>query len=234
MTKTTGVYDTIGWLDENRGKVIRYGIILVIAGVLVAFFIWQTKQKEILASQAVSEALDPMRIMGLDESGEAPAAQTFLDLATKFSGTPAGARALLFGAGALFEDGKYSEAQARFDEFMRDYAESPMRVQAQLGLASCLEAQGRAEEAGNQYQAVIDRNPGSYVLPQAKFELALLQQSQGNTEEAYKLFQELVRPETGGAYAGSARMRIEALLIEHPSLRQTNAPAGTTVVAPAS
>jgi TolA-binding protein len=160
-----------------------------------------------------------------------PDPQEYLQVASRYTGTGAGGRALLFAAEALFRDNKYSEAKTTFETFMRDYGDSPEATIANFGAAACLDALGKTNEAFSAYQDVITRYGNSAVVGQARLELARLYEDRGQAAQALKIYEELTRPTAQTSWSSEARMRRESLLQKYPELLRTNAVAA---VPPAS
>jgi len=177
------------WFEANRKPAAWGAIILLVAGVVVAYYTWSQSEKQISAGEALSNAV----AAALAGGSRAELAEVYLKVAADHSGTSAGARALLAAAGALFVQGKYAEAQVQFQNFTRDYSDNPFRSQALLGIAACLDALAKPEEAARAYKELIDRQPNDIVVPQAKFALARIYESQNKLEEASALYEDLAR-----------------------------------------
>jgi len=209
----------IAWFDQNRNQAI-YGVVgLIVLGLIVAFFYWRNSEKEIAASEALSHVIFPQF------SGEPAAnAASFLKVASEYPSSEAGIRAQLLGAGALFTEGKYTEAQAQFERFTREYRTSPLVSEAALGIAASLDAQGKTNEAIASYKSLTERHPGQAVIPQAKFALARMYEAQGKPELAKPLFEEISRGDPYASISSEAGMRLEELKRAHPELFPPPAP----------
>jgi predicted negative regulator of RcsB-dependent stress response len=219
--------NAVAWLDKNRKQVVMgAGGVLLLAAV-IGFYLWAKSEKEINAGKSLSQAL-----MALGR-GESPDAM--LRVAMANAGTAAGAQAQLLAAGALFTGGKFTEAQAQFESFIRDYATSPLAPQARLGVAASLAAQGKTDDAARAYKELVDRAPGASTAPQAKFALASIYEAQGKLEAALGLYEEVARGEMnprgeiGSALGSEAGMRAEEVRLKLPPVPPlaipTNAPA---------
>jgi len=217
------------WFETNR-KQAMWGAIAVVAGAgLIAFLVWRHEDRAVVAGEALTAVTAP-------QLGGAPrpdAAQALLKVANDYPRTAAGARARLMAGGAFFTDGKYDEARAQFERFIRDNRESRFITQALLGLAACYDAQGKTNEAITAYKSLIDSHPGDNVLPQAKFSLASLYEGQGKLEMARSYFEEVGR-DPYSSLGSEAGMRYEELIKQHPELVPKPAPAPviTPVVTP--
>ena len=125
------------WLETNKKPALVGAGILDVAGLLIWFLTWQHDEKQIAAGNALSDIAAGQVGSG---SSRPDTANAFLNVAASYPNSPAGARALLLAAGSLFTEGKFSEAQAQFEKFNREYHESPFMGEALLGIATSLEA----------------------------------------------------------------------------------------------
>jgi predicted negative regulator of RcsB-dependent stress response len=218
-------YNFLAWLDRNR-KAVLIGT-LAILGVVVALAVmsWKKEQDELAASHAVFTL--PSVVAMRDQTRPSP--EVYLDAARKHSNTAAGERALLLGAGLLFEQGRFAEAQAKFEQFLDEQSDSPYESQAALGIAASLEGQGKTDEAIAKYREVITRYPNENVAPQAKLNLARIY-AKTQPEEALRLYDELIRPPGSpgfNAWSNEASDRRRRLLQQHPELAAAATPAPT-------
>ena len=128
---------------------------------------WSKAEKEDCRKRFITGGLWPWA-----RGDAAAAADALLQVAANYSGTPAGAQALLLGANSFFNAGKYADAQAAFERFRKEYPVmrwSPKRFMARVAFA----AQGKWDETTRLYkEAVDDLRPKTPVAKQAKFALA--------------------------------------------------------------
>jgi len=196
-------------------------------GIGLALYVWQKDQKELAASQALSELRAPLGPAGRLQPVPA---EDYLKIAAQYAGTGAGARALLIAGGTLFSEGKYTEAKSQFDRFLSEYSENSFLGDAALGVAACLDALDKVPEAVTKYQEVAARFAGEPAVSHpARLALARLQETQKKPEEAYKIYVELARAQPSTTWSDDARFRMELLLKAHPELKalaqtRTNAP----------
>ena len=215
------------WFETNR-KPALLGISLVaVAGLIVWIMIWQQQEKQIAAGAALSD------IAANQMSGVTPRSDlvsAYLKVAGNYPGSSAGARALLMAAGNLFTENRFSEGQAQFEKFTREYHDSPFMGEALLGVAACLDADGKRDAAITAYKNLIDRHPSDIVVPQAKFALARLYDAQNKPELAKDLLQDIERANPFSSLGNEAGMRLEELIAKYPQLAPpppaipTNAP----------
>ena len=176
-------------IEANKNKIAGGAAMVVVAVALFSFFSWRHEQNRISAGDALTQALITLP----PNSDPAQIANAYLGIAEDYPNTPAGARALLEGAAALFTEGKYSDAQAYFQQFLDTHPDSEFSGVAALGVAKCLEAEGKANDAAGAYQRVIDDFPESSSVLPAKFALAQLNLQGRNYADAFRLFQEVAQ-----------------------------------------
>jgi tetratricopeptide (TPR) repeat protein len=211
------------WFELNKKPVAWGACLLVVGGLIAAYYLWSHAEAEIKAGEALSEAL-----VAADRTDSADG---LLKVAAEHPGTVAGARALLAAAGALFTQGRYAEAQAQFQKFNREHPDSPFRGEALLGVAACAEAQGKLEEAARAYREVVDRHAGETVVTPARFALARIYQSQNKLKEARELYDAILRDgNRASAYnsiLNEAAVQAEELKLMSPAPAAAG-PGGTT------
>jgi len=215
VTQTAGFYKLWAWFETNK-KQVTWGTLAVIALGLIGWYVmWQQGEKELKASEALAN-ISVSRSMGAGPRAQNP--DEYLKVVASYPKSSAAARALLRAAGSLFVEGKYSEAQAQFQRFAREYRDSPFMGQAMLGIAACLDAQGKTEEAIAAYRSLIDHHPGENIIPQARFALARLYEAQNKPELARPLFEDVARGDPYGSLGSEAGMRLEELKVKNPNL----------------
>lgn len=229
VAKLTTTEKFYGWFQFYQKQAIWGTAAILIAGLVIYFVIWRKNEKETHAGVALSQ----VAASRLTSPG-APAnlAEAYLKVANSYFGTRSAERALLLSAGALFDEGKFSEAQERFQRFTRQYRGSPYLNEAQLGVATSLEAQGKLEDATMAYKSLVDRRPADNVLLPAKAGLARVYERQHKPELAYPLYEEVVRADPYGSLGAEAGMRGAELKATLPNLGA--APAASVATAPAT
>jgi len=215
------------WFEKNRKQVIFGVVAVAVAGLATGMIIWSKKEKEIKAGEALSQAM----LAQMQSPGNTDAAAGLLKVASTYAGTPAGAQAMLLGAGALFASGKYLEAQPYFERFSRDYAGHPLVTQAKLGLAACLQAQGKADEAAAAYKDLAERYPNANTASQARFALGGIYESQGKLDDALNLFEQVARAEPNSSLGSEAGMRAEEVRLKLPPIPVPSISASTPITA---
>jgi predicted negative regulator of RcsB-dependent stress response len=228
VTQSTGLFSLLAWFEKNKKPVLMGTASAAVVGLVAWFLIWQKGEKEIAAGEELS------RVAMQAGRGLPGQAEAYLKLATKYSGSEAGAQALLLAAGALFADGKFDPAKTEFQRFIREYRDSQFVSEAFLGLATCLDALGKSGDAVTAYKDVIDHHGSDIVLPQAKFALARLYSAQNKPELARDLYEEVVRASRYGVLGQEAGMRLMELEASHPEWAPKPAPTVTPSLTPLS
>jgi TolA-binding protein len=208
-------HKALAWFEANKKQALSGAGVLLVVGVIVAFFLYRQNEAQIAASEALSMVAMPQ----LSGPGAHPdPVEGYLKVAATYPNSGAGARALLLAAGSLFVDAKYDEAKTQFERFRREYADSPYMGEALLGIASCWDAQGKAREAMTAYKELIDRRPGDSNVPAAKFALGRLHAAQKEPDQARALFEDVERTDPYGSLGDEARMQMEDLKTKFPKL----------------
>jgi len=215
----SALYNFLGWADVNKKRIATFLAAIAIVGIVAAFFVWRSGQREAEASEALSE----LRAVQIAPNVQAVPASEYLRVAEANANTVAGTRALLMCAGALFNEGKFAEAFQQFDRFTKEHSESAMRPEATLGAAASLDAQGKIPEATASYKEVMDRFPNSPSATQAKFAIARLYEAQNKPDLAIKLYMELGRDENLGSISLRSQVRVADIVQKNPALRPTSA-----------
>lgn len=203
------------WFETYKRQVGLVTGIVIVAGLVIWFILWQQEQKQIDAGDALSQAFAAQLDGATPRAG---AADAFLKVAKNYPNSTSGARGLLMAAGSLFAEGKYVEAQAQFERFVREYQGSPFMGEALFGMASCLDAEGKTDLAATAYKDLITRHPNENFVPQAKFALARLYQVQNKIEQARDLYQDIEHTVPFSSLGNEAGLRLEELIAKYPKL----------------
>jgi outer membrane protein assembly factor BamD (BamD/ComL family) len=219
--KTDTLYELLGWLETNKQRVaVGGGAVLLLVGI-VASVVWFKKQGEFRASEALSSIRIPV-------NPAEPLPPDTLDklqkLSADYSGTAAATRAELIRAGLLYTSGKYSDAQAAFEKFLRDHPADTWISEAYYGVAVSLDAQNKANEAIAKYEDFTRRFSTDPKVDQARMHLATLLESVGKSAEAYKEYEKIAKATTYTPAQGEAQERLRRLVAKYPNLAPTNPP----------
>lgn len=215
------LYEVWAWLEVNRKRVI-VGLVAVLAVVVIGYVLyWMRGQSNLRADDALL-VLRPTPANS--DSKPAASPEDFLKVASEHPSTPTAERALLLAAGRFYDEGKYAEAQAQYEQALAHDASGLLAPLAALGVATSLDAQDKVDAAMAAYQAVVSKYPDSPSAADAKMAMASLHESRNEPALALKLYDELTANRAAGRSAMMASAKREELLKQHPELAKTNAP----------
>lgn len=201
------------WLEANRKRLIIIGVALLLV-VFVWFYLKTSReQHELAAGQAYTQ-------FQLNQTPTVPAQQVadgYLKIARDYSGTVAGQRAQLQAAAALFDAGRYADAQKQFENFMNANVGSPLAATAKLGLAACEESQGKLDEALDAYRQIDTSYPDTAEGINANFSVGRVLELQGKLTDAVAAYQEIMRSPQAGSLASEAAARVALIQSKLPA-----------------
>jgi len=109
----------------------------------------------------------------------------------------------------LFKAGKYKEAQAAFQNHLRDYPAGPLAASAQFWLANTHYAQNDCKGAVDAHNVVVAKYPDSDKAPDAMLAIATCQQDLKDAKGARKTLEQLVAAYPKSPAAESAKQRLK-------------------------
>ena len=121
VTQSALFYKLWAWGDKNKKQLLWGLIALVAVGIIVAFWMAHESEKQNDANYALSKL---MSRVGMPNAPQ-PTADSLLKVTSDYPATEAGQRALILAAADLFAEGKYDDAQAKFQKFIQEYNSSP-------------------------------------------------------------------------------------------------------------
>ena len=74
------------WIEANKNRFIFGAVIIVIAGFLIAFYLWRQDQRELAAGQALTEAV----VSAPQNANASQLADSYSKIAADFPGTRGG------------------------------------------------------------------------------------------------------------------------------------------------
>jgi tetratricopeptide (TPR) repeat protein len=213
----------LDWLAKNKRRVALWGGAVVVVLLGVALIVYEQKQKEVRASEALANVDLPI------PPGKAPApntAEELLKVEQNHPNTRAATRALLEAGTVRFVEGRYADAEALFSRFEKDYPESLWLPQALLGRAAALEAQNKSAEALTEYERLKKIYPSDAIATEVQMGLARMYEQQSKPEDALKIYEDILQANhpSYSSVGAQAAMRQDAILKKHPELAKTNAP----------
>jgi tetratricopeptide (TPR) repeat protein len=212
VTQSTDWYKLWAWAETNRRQVAMAVGGIVVVGLIAWFVIWHKEAKEISAGEAVTSVAVSQMLNGPERIDAEP----FLKAASEYPNTAAGIRASLLAAGNLFVEGKYDQARAQFEKFIREHGDSPMVGQAYMGVGATYDAQGKTGEAIAAYKKLTEGHSTDPAVPQARFSLARLYEAQNNPALARAELEQTARDQ-GSVFAQEAAMRLQELEQKFPT-----------------
>lgn len=222
---SAGFYDFLGWLDVNKKRVAIGAGAVAVAGLVVGFFVWHNAQEEIDAEQALSSVHMPFSPTELPAPGTA---EEFVKVAQEYPKTLAAPKALLRAGTVYFDTGNFAKAQEQFDNFLRNYGDTPWVPQAVYGVAASLDAQGKATEAIAKYNDFLRSYSSDPVADEARLSLARLYEQTKQPALALEALNKVVSGAQAGGMTpamGEAQEKIKELRVKYPSLVPSNPPA---------
>jgi predicted negative regulator of RcsB-dependent stress response len=215
VAQSADIYRLIAWAHANRQRLIAVGIGLAVVVLGISVWSWNGDRREAAASDALSAVASKGR--GLDAAPVS--SDDYLQVANDYSGTGAAARALLLAGAALFDAGKYPDAEKSFERFLSEYPDNSLAPQAEIGVAASLEAQGKTSDSADKYKDFINHHQGDPLLPQAKSSLARLCVALNRPDEALRIYQEMRQTRNNDSWTVEAGVQADELLAKYPSLR---------------
>lgn len=207
-------HKTSSWVKDNTPKVI--GGAVVVAALIVGFFIWRSKQAE------NSERAEVMlsRIIGLYESGDWRKAidgdskqriqneplRGLKEIADEYGSTHAGEIAKLYLGNSYYYLGKLDSALAAFNDASVDA--SLLKAAVESGKATIFEDKGNKEEAAKLFIAAasIEKiNPmnADYTLAAARN-----YGEAGKKDEAIKIYRRILEDYPGTQFDDAAKREL--------------------------
>jgi predicted negative regulator of RcsB-dependent stress response len=220
------------WLEANKVRLICAGAALLAIGAVYSLISWQHEQTETSAGEAFTQLLTTA-----PAGDAAQSAAGYEQLAAKYAGTGAGARAQLQAASILFDAGRYPEAQAQFQKFLNGHSQGELAATAELGLGASLEMQaGKQDEAFNAYQKLTTDFAMSTSVIAAEFALGRISEKQNRLEAAESYYDQAARSggQMGGTLAQEAQGRMLALKARLAATSKSSASKVSTSTAPTS
>lgn len=219
------------WMMKHERKVIigAAAVVLLAGGAAVASYLGDRASAR--ASQEFGTALKTLSapVAGSPEAEMAlPTEVTYPSVSardeaivTTLSGfraengdTKAGRTAAVAEAQALYRLGKYAEAQAAFEAYLKDGGSkgSPLQLSALEGLGYAQEAQGQKDAARDTFGKLQAEATGAFLPGMGDFHRARLLAADGKSDEAAKAFRAVAdaHPRTAAARLSEERLNLLA------------------------
>ncbi|RJP64433.1 MAG: DUF3808 domain-containing protein [Candidatus Abyssobacteria bacterium SURF_17] len=182
--KEDKVYLTLAGVADFLAR-NRFLVALIALGVLLMFALGyylntRARQKAVEASSALHRAVT------LELPSEKITA--LKDVSAEYSGSSAGRRAQFEVGNALYDLGRYDEAQAAFQKFVKENPDHQLAAAAMEAIGYCLESQGKWQEAADAYEALMKRKPTSPVAARVNYRIGLCYENIGEKDKAIEAY----------------------------------------------
>jgi len=139
-------------------------------------------------------------------------------LADRYAGSPEGAVARFFQAGALVAAGETETARQLYTTLAGLTAEHDnLALLARQSLAYLDLAGGAVDSALTAFQDLLKMQDGAVARAQIMLEIAAIHEKQGRAAEARRVYQDLLASHPDGSWAGTARDRLRILAESGPT-----------------
>lgn len=193
---------------EEHSRQIAYGVLAVVAVVLIVSFYNSSRKK---AEEAASVMLTEAQVL-LSQGQEDNGIAKLNDLADRYEGTEAAGYATFLLAKHYLEKNDTSKAKELFKKYIDDYGSDKLLLQAAMvGYADCLVAEKNYKEAARYYERAARMNPDFPEVPAYLFSAAMAYKDAGDFEKSRKLFQEIVTKHEKSAYKAQAEIFLKYL-----------------------
>jgi tetratricopeptide (TPR) repeat protein len=228
----------LDYLRDRRGPLFAAGALIIGGAIVVFFVIWLFSSSREKAGDKLAWISDaaarPIDKEGLpaekDRATGRPALPHFaseeekqkviLDEWTKFqkdySGTAA-STAKLAEASILFEQAKYPEASAGFDNFVKTAnASAGVLAITRENFAYSLEAQNNIDGAIEAFKSLYQDDPKGFYADNGRLHVARLLEKKGEKDKAIAEYKAIITDFEASAATQEAEQRLRALGIEPP------------------
>jgi len=177
------------WLVENRTQVVLAIIIAVGAVLIVHTKRLNTQLAEEEAGEDVLAAMDS-RFFTDEVNPNATASERFAKVVLNHPGTAGASNAKFLQASALFDERKFTEADAAFAAYASENPLSPLLAAAALGQAAC-KGSLNDDGAAAAYEAVRNQHADTSEAVQATLALGRMAMAAKDTSKAREFFTEV-------------------------------------------
>lgn len=145
-------------------------------------------------------------IVVLDNKEQAPAPQIVV-----IEDSGAAKNSIYSYAIELNRQKKYTEARAKFQEFLRKYPKDQLAGNAQYWIGETYYSINDMNNALKAFQDVLNKFPKSNKIPDAMLKIGYVQEKQGKTREAINTLNNLLSKYPKSRPAGLARQKLQSL-----------------------
>ncbi len=193
---------------QEHSKQITYGVLAVVAVVLIVSFYNSSRKK---AEEAASVMLTEAQVL-LSQGQEDNGIAKLNDLADRYEGTEAAGYATFLLAKHYLDKNEIAKAKELFKKYIDDYGNDKLLLQAAMvGYADCLITEKNYQEAAEYYERAAKLNPDFPEVPAYLFSAAMAYKEAGDTEKSRKLFEEIVTKHEKSPYKLQAEIFLKYL-----------------------
>jgi tetratricopeptide (TPR) repeat protein len=132
-------------------------------------------------------------------------------VAADYPGTPAGRFAAYQAADTLYEDGRYEEAIAAFQEFIKENPRHFLVPSAMEAIGFCRESLGQWNEAIEMYMELMRKRPESPAAARVNYRIGHCYEQLGQKEKAVEAYENTLELLPGTLWAEYAGDRLSIL-----------------------
>jgi len=205
------------WVHANRDKAALIGggvVAVVLLAVGIKAYVEHTHEQR---STAVATAVARY---AQAPGGVAPAdlQREFAQLADTYSGSPEGAVARFFQAGAVAAAGETEKARQLYTTLASSGSRpSDLSLLARQSLAYLDLAGGKLDAALTAFNDLLKAQGGPVARAQIMLEIAAIHEKQGRAADARRVYQELLAEHPDGSWTATAKERLRVLAELKPS-----------------
>ncbi len=189
-------FDPFDYWDRHKTKIILFGALILFALAISIFYRVTTERRKSESRQLF---------------GQAENAEGYQKVIAQFPDSVAAANARLLLAAEQRQAGKFDEALATLNEFIKTSPEHPLIAGAWISLAETQAAAGQNDKALATYQTVTTQYPKSYAAPLAQSGAAALLKREGKTAEARQAYETLMSQYPESFYTRQAEQELQFL-----------------------
>lgn len=201
------LYKLWPWVEKRQKELIGGVVVLLLAIGAIFYFSSARSAREVEAGEAFTTVVMNPAALG----NGTQLASSLKGVADKYAGTAAGERAEFQAAGALYDAGNYTDAEAQFKKYLDTNPTGPLAPTAALGIAACQEAQNKLDLAVASYQRVTSSFPTSQCVAPAEYALGRIAEQQNKLSDAVTHYQKAATASLGGTIRNQAMMRGQEL-----------------------
>jgi tetratricopeptide (TPR) repeat protein len=143
--------------------------------------------------------------------GTARSAEDLQSLLATYPKSPAAALAMLKLAKSHYDEARYDEAMAAYEQFQRDFPDHELEAGAVLGKAHCLEAKQQYKDALEAFSSFVGEHPEHFLTAQAIFGKGRCLELLDRDDEARTLYEDFIAANPDSEWLPLAEELLEAV-----------------------